>query len=82
MNEAQSSVLISELPMLRKKKTKTSFIPIILSGIPNNQATTDQEELKAFPKTLYEDLYEKRSETPFARSYTGSESKRKRINKG
>ena len=81
-NSRNSKYVNDEITRWVKRNDPSTIIPILLSGVPNNTATADQEELKAFPKALYEDLYEKRMATPLAMSFVGFDARKSKINKG
>src|SRR6202008_4394285 len=53
------------------------LIPILLSGIPNNEARPGQEEEMAFPDALCEVM-----EIPLAANYLGFDVQKDKINKG
>src|SRR5262249_49962594 len=52
-------------------------IPILLSGLPNNEAKTDQELEKAFPQALCQAI-----EIPLAAEYRGFDTAKSKFDKG
>lgn len=60
------------------EKTGEDIIPILLKGIPNNEARTpEDEELKAFPEVLYSLM-----EMPLAVAYSGFDLRIHKLDKG
>jgi WD40 repeat protein len=62
----KSDYINEEIRYFVKNKGSENIIPILLSGIPNNEATSEQAEEMAFPEALCEAL-----EMPLAASYVG-----------
>lgn len=58
-------------------KNVSNVIPLLLSGIPNNEARPGQEYEMAFPDALLEAM-----EMPIAVNYIGFDAKRDRVDKG
>jgi WD40 repeat protein len=57
---------------------KPSVVPLLVDGIPNNEATTPEDEkLKAFPEALYEV-----AEMPLAQDFRHFDMKRNKLNGG
>ncbi|MCP4306231.1 MAG: TIR domain-containing protein [bacterium] len=54
-----------------------NVIPVLLSGMPNNETSPGQEERAAFPNALVETMA-----MPLASSYVGFEARKDGINKG
>lgn len=60
------------------EKTGEDIIPILLKGIPNNEARTPEDEaLKAFPEVLYDQM-----EMPLAVEYSGFNLRTHKLDKG
>lgn len=76
-NARQSGFVNDEIHQFATIRGAENIIPILVSGIPNNEAKKDQEEDKAFPEALTEIM-----EMPLASSYLGFDLQRDRINKG
>ena len=75
--EARKSKYVNdEIRRFTQKRGAAHIIPIILSGIPNNEAKPGQEEDLAFPEALCEAM-----EMPLAASYLGFDSRKDRVNK-
>jgi len=73
----KSRYVNEELQYFAECNDPKNIIPIIVAGIPNNEAADDQEEEKAFPQALCEVL-----EMPLAISYAGINLKKEKLNKG
>jgi len=72
-----SQYVNDEIRRFAKERGKENIIPVLFSGIPNNEAKPEQEEDKAFPEALCEIM-----EMPLAVSYIGFNSKKDKVNKG
>jgi hypothetical protein len=73
----KSRYVNEELQYFAESNDPKNIIPIILAGVPNNEAAANQEEEKAFPQALCKVL-----EMPLAISYAGIDLKREKLNKG
>lgn len=73
----QSKFVNDEIRRFTKERGAEHIIPVLIAGLPNNEAKPDQEEEKAFPEALCEI-----QEMPLAASYIGYDMKRNKANKG
>ena len=81
--EARKSDYVNdEIRRWVKLKGPTGIIPILLQGVPNNEANDDQEVLKAFPPALYEEIHQNERGVPLAMSFVGIDVKKEKIPKG
>ena len=60
-----------EIRRFAQERGRENIIPVLVSGIPNNEAKPEQEGEKAFPEALYELM-----EMPLAASYFGFDVKK------
>jgi len=72
-----SSYVNEEIQRFAQTKGASNIIPILLSGIPNNEATAGQEADMAFPAALCALV-----ETPLATDYRGFDPARDRVESG
>lgn len=72
-----STYVNEEVRLFAQLKGADNVIPLILSGIPNNEARPGQEYEMAFPDTLLEAM-----ELPLAVNYIGFDSRRDKVDKG
>lgn len=72
-----SSYVNEEVSRFVRTKGVSNVIPLLLSGIPNNEARSGQEYEMAFPDALLEVM-----EMPIAVNYIGLDAKRDRVDKG
>ncbi len=73
----KSEYVNDEVRRFAKMRGSSNIIPVMLSGIPNNEAQPDQEEVKAFPEALTEVM-----DMPLAASFAGFDLHRDKVNKG
>jgi len=74
----KSQYVNDEIRRFAQERGKENIIPVLVSGIANNEAKPEQEEEKAFPEALCEIM-----EMPLAASYVGFDSKKQdKVNKG
>jgi len=64
----KSKFVNDEIQKFTKKNSPLNILPILVDGIPNNQATPENEHLKAFPESLVEAL-----EMPLAVSFVDTD---------
>ena len=76
-NARKSSYVNDEIRRFAQERGKEDIIPVLISGIPNNEAKPEQEEEKAFPEALCEAM-----EMPLAASYIGFDPKKDKVSKG
>ncbi|MCP4267340.1 MAG: TIR domain-containing protein [Candidatus Brocadiaceae bacterium] len=76
-NARKSEFVNDEIRRFSKLNGSTNIIPVIIDGIPNNEAKEGQEEQMAFADALCESLG-----MPLAVSYTGINLQREKVNKG
>ncbi len=76
-NARKSEFVNDEIRRFSKLNNPTNIIPVIIDGVPNNEAKEGQEEQMAFSDALCESL-----EMPLAVSYTGINLQRGKVNKG
>lgn len=77
-NSRKSDFVNGEIQAFAKMYDANNIIPILLSGMPNNEATKpEQEDGKAFPEALCEIM-----QMPLATSYLGFDARKDKINKG
>ncbi len=75
---ARASRYVSdEVRIFAEVNGSDNIIPILLDGIPNNEASSDQEIVKAFPDSLIEII-----QMPLAISYIGFQPNKDKVNKG
>ena len=53
-NARRSQYVNDEIRLFVKERGRENIIPVLVSGIPNNEAKPEQEEEKAFPEALCE----------------------------
>jgi hypothetical protein len=73
----KSDFVNDEIRRFAQERGKENIIPVLISGIPNNEAKPEQEEEKAFPEALCEAM-----EMPLGASYIGFDLKKGKVNKG
>jgi hypothetical protein len=73
----KSDFVNDEIRRFAQERGKENIIPVLISGIPNNEAKPEQEEEKAFPEELCKVM-----EMPLAASYIGFDPKKDKVNKG
>ncbi|MDP1678667.1 MAG: TIR domain-containing protein [Candidatus Nitrotoga sp.] len=66
-----------EVRIFAEANGSDNIIPILLGGIPNNEASSEQDVEKAFPDTLVEII-----QMPLAISYIGFQPNKDKVNKG
>jgi WD40 repeat protein len=75
---ARSSAYVNEeIRTFASGRRESSIIPILLSGLANNEASPEQEAQKAFPDALCE-----LQAIPLAADYRGFDPRRDRVDKG
>ena len=74
---ATSQYVNDEIKRFASSHSKTDVIPILLGGLPNNEAGPDDQDQCAFPSALVEIM-----QMPLAIGYTGFGAARDRIGKG
>ena len=72
-----SSYVNDEIRRFAKARGPEHIVPILIAGIPNNEATPAQEANRAFPDALCEAMA-----IPLAAEYRGFDKTRDRIDKG
>src|SRR5215470_9122614 len=72
-----SSYVNEEIQRFAQTRGASNIIPILLSGIPNNEATATQEAAMAFPAALCALV-----DTPLATDYRGFDTARDRVESG
>jgi hypothetical protein len=72
-----SSYVNDEIQRFVRTRGAENIIPILLSGIPNNEARSGQEYEKAFPDSLLEAM-----DMPLAVNYVGFDAQADSVNKG
>ena len=72
-----SSYVNDEIQKFAAARNESHIIPILLSGLPNNEAGPDQESQKAFPEALCA-----LQTIPLAADYRGFDPRRDRVDKG
>ena len=72
-----SSYVNDEIRTFAKARRESDIIPILLSGLANNEAPPEQETQKAFPDALCE-----LQAMPLAADYRGFDARRDRVDKG
>ena len=73
----KSQYVNDEIRHFAQERGKENIIPVLVSGVPNNEAKLEQEQEKAFPEALSELM-----EMPLAANYLGFDSKKDKVNKG
>ena len=73
----QSPFVNDEIRRFAKAKGSKHIIPLLIAGLPNNEAMPDQEHEKAFPEALLESMA-----MPLAAEYRGFGAWNDSINKG
>jgi WD40 repeat protein len=73
----RSEFVNDEIRRFVQARGAENIIPILVSGIPNNEATPGQEDEKAFPEALCEAVH-----LPLAVTYLGFNTDRDKIHKG
>lgn len=76
-NARQSEFVNDEIRQFVKLRGAEHVIPVLVSGIPNNEAKAGQEAEMAFPAALVEAM-----QMPLAASYLGFDLQRDKINRG
>ena len=76
-NARQSQYVDDEVRHFAAKRGGDAIIPILIGGVPNNEAQPEQESQMAFPVALCALL-----EMPLAIDYRGFDASRDRVNKG
>ena len=74
---ASSDYVNDEIKRFAKLNDPKNIIPLLLSGIPNNEAGADPADQLAFPLALLEAL-----KMPLATSYVGFDPLKDKVNKG
>lgn len=69
-NARQSAYVDDEIRRFAQTRAASEIIPVLIAGIPNNQAKSDDDEEAAFPKALIECL-----DMPLACDYRGFDPK-------
>lgn len=73
----KSKYVNDEIRRFAEARGADNIVPVLLSGIPNNEATPGQEDEMAFPETLC-----KVQKMPLATDYRDFNSQKDRVNKG
>jgi WD40 repeat protein len=73
----KSDYVNDEIRRFVKSNGPESVLPILLSGIPNNEAKPDQKDEMAFPEALCEVMA-----MPLATNYVGFDVRKDRVSKG
>ena len=73
----ESDYVNDEVRRFAQNRGAQNIIPVLLSGIPNNEAKSGQEADKAFPDSLLEIM-----EMPLATSYLDFDPQKDKVNKG
>lgn len=76
-SSAQSAYVGDEIRRFAKYRDKDHIIPILLSGIPNNEVKTESADQRAFPSELVELL-----PIPLANDYRGFDARSDKPHKG
>lgn len=76
-NSAKSEFVNDELKRFINKNGSGNIIPVIISGLPNNEVENNQEEFNAFPPALVQEI-----KMPLANEYRNFNLKKDKINKG
>ncbi len=76
-NSRKSDLVNGEIRQFADLNKDRKIIPIIIDGIPNNEARVEQEHLKAFPESLVEI-----QSLPIAIPYKGVDAAKEKVNKG
>ncbi|MGR8965717.1 TIR domain-containing protein [Rhizobium leguminosarum] len=72
-----SSFVNDEVKQFAAARGAENIIPLIIGGLPNNEASPDQEALKAFPDALCEAM-----QMPLAGDYRNFDARRDKLHKG
>jgi tetratricopeptide (TPR) repeat protein len=72
-----SSFVNEEVRQFAAARGAENIIPLLIGGLPNNEASRDQEALKAFPDALCEAL-----QMPLAGDYRNFDARRDKLDKG
>lgn len=72
-----SQYVNDEVRIFTETNGSDNIIPILLSGIPNNEASSEQDAEKAFPEALVENIT-----MPLAINYRNFQSSKDKVNKG
>src|SRR5712692_5084446 len=75
-NARKSTFVTDEIRRFAKTNGADNIIPLLLSGIPNNEATREQDDEKAFPEALCEFMA-----MPLAASYVGFDFRKDKVNR-
>ena len=75
-NSLQSKYVNNEIKRFVKINSPDNIVPIIIAGVPDNEATPEQENEKAFPKTLMGV-----KAMPLGKDYRGFDVRKDKINK-
>ena len=73
----KSKYVNEEIEQFSLSNDPEDIIPILLKGIPNNEARPGQEEEMAFPEALYKVM-----KMPLAVNYLGFDARKNKLNKG
>jgi hypothetical protein len=76
-NARKSQYVNDEIKRFVQMRGTDHIIPLLVSGIPNNEAKSDSEENMAFPEALCEAM-----QMPLAINYLGFDAKKNKVNKG
>lgn len=76
-NSRASQYVNDEITRFAATRGADHIIPILIAGIPNNEATPEQEEQKAFPQALCEAM-----QMPLAADYRHFDPGKDKLNKG
>lgn len=76
-NSRASQYVNDEINRFATTRGADHIIPILVAGIPNNEATPEQEQQKAFPQALCDAM-----QMPLAADYRRFEPGKDRLNKG
>jgi hypothetical protein len=73
----QSEFVNDEIRQFTSLRGAANVVPVLVSGVPNNEAKPEQEKDKAFPEALVQAM-----EMPLASDYLGFDSRRDKVDKG
>lgn len=74
---AKSEFVGDEIRRFSELHGSANIVPVLLDGVPNNEATDDDEERLAFPPSLLDDV-----DMPLAIDYSQTTSHRPRLDRG
>ena len=77
LNARNSSYVNDEIRLFAEMRGASNIIPVLLSGIPNNEAKSGKEDNLAFPQALCE-----LKEMPLATDYRRFDPKKDKVHKG